>query len=332
MHCVIVGFGKKNMSTKRLFEYADPKAAPVETEVNNISPYLTDSPSTIVAKRTTPLQPIPDMRCGNKPTDGGNLLLTPSERQTLLAAEPEAGKFVRRYVGSEEFINGIERYCLWLDDISPQELRAMPLVKARVEAVREFRSASSAAPTRKAAATPTRFFYQSQPSKDYILIPEVSSERRDFVPIGWMPPDIITSNKNYIVAQPSMYLFGILQSTMHMAWMRQTAGRLESRYQYSGSMVYNTFPWPQQLTDAQRSAIETCAHGVLDARAAHPGATLTDLYDPDTMPPNLVAAHQALDRAVDAAYGKDGGSRAYAGDAERVAFLFRRYAQLTHVV
>src|SRR5680860_1469018 len=332
VHCVIIGFGRNEADHKRLFDYADVKGVPHEHQVSNISPYLTDGPDLIVAKRTKPLMPVPQMRCGNKPTDGGNLLLTPAERAELLAQEPEAATFVKRYVGSEEFINGIERYCLWLVDATPAQLHAMPLVKKRVEAVRRFREASSAAPTKRAASTPTRFFYQSQPDSDYILVPEVSSERRHYVPVGWMTKDIITSNKNYIIAQPHLFLFGVLQSAMHMAWMRLCAGRLKSDYQYSGTMVYNTFPWPQKLEDTHRDAIETAAQGVLGARTAHPGAILAQLYDPNTMPPNLSKAHARLDRAVDAAYVPDGGQKTFAGDAERIAFLFRRYAALTSLL
>lgn len=329
VHCVIIGFGHIDAACKWLFEYADVKGTPHERQVTSISPYLTEGPDLIFAKRTKPLQSVPIMRCGNKPTDGGHLLLTPVEREKLLTQEPHAADFVKRYIGAEEFINGVERYCLWLVDATPAQLHAIPLVRKRIEAVRRFREASSVAPTKRAASTPTRFFYESQPASDYILVPEVSSERRQYIPIGWMSKEVITSNKNYIIAEPNKFLFGVLQSIMHMAWMRQCARRLEGRYQYSGTMVYNTFPWPDKLVAKHRDAVEAAAQEVLDARETHPGATLAQLYDPNTMPLNLTKAHAKLDRVVDLAYVPDGGQKTYGGDAERIAFLFRRYAELT---
>jgi hypothetical protein len=207
----------------------------------------------------------------------------------------------------------------------------------RIEAVRSFREASTAAPTRAAALTPARFFFVAQPTTDYILIPEVSSERRRFVPVGWMQANIVSSNKNYLIAEPSHWIFGVLQSSMHMAWLSTVAGRLKSDFQYSASMVYNNFPLPESASEKVREAIEQAAKGVLDARAAFPSSTLADLYDPVTMPPVLVKAHQALDRAVDAAYvaaEKAAGRRApkLGSDAERVAFLFERYQQLTSLL
>ncbi|MGH8403725.1 MAG: type IIL restriction-modification enzyme MmeI, partial [Gammaproteobacteria bacterium] len=243
VHCVIIGFASWKSTQCALFEYTHPRGEAHMQIVTSISPYLTAGPEMVISKRQQPLNPqLPIMRCGNKPSDGGYLLLTPEERIELSRENPAAGKFIRRYVGSEEFINNIERYCLWLTDASPNELRAMPAVMRRVEAVRKFRAASSAEPTRKSAQTPTRFFFVSQPDQPYILIPEVSSERRPYIPIGLMPPDVITSNTNYITTSGDMYIYGILQSSMHMAWMRGVAGRLKSDYRYSGTMVYNTFP------------------------------------------------------------------------------------------
>jgi hypothetical protein len=341
VHCVIIGFGLSDSVVKRLFVYDDANGEAHEIPVNNISPYLAPGPDTIIIKRQTPLAYVPIMRCGNKPSDGGNLLLTDAERKELLAKEPASAPYIRRFIGSEEFINNISRWCLWLVDCNPKDLRAMPRVMERIERVREFRAASTAEPTRRAAETPAQFFFISQPKVDYILVPEVSSERRRYVPIGFMPPEVISSNKNYLIAEASLYLLGILQSEMHMTWMRQTAGRLESRYQYSGSMVYNTFPWPE-CGDAQHSKIESAAQAVLDARAQFMspapstssgradgrGSSLADLYNPLTMPPALVKAHQALDRAVDACYRK----AAFTSDAQRVEFLFERYQQLTSLL
>jgi hypothetical protein len=327
VHCVIIGFSLEDTAEKTLFEYENIKGEAHTVRAGNINPYLVDGPDVVVGKRQQPLANVPTMRCGNKPSDGGNLLLTDAERDALLREEPGAAPWIKRFVGSEEFINDISRWCLWLENIPPETLRKLPAVLARVEAVRAFRTASSAEPTRRAADTPMRFFYVSQPATEYILIPEVSSERRRYVPIGFMSPDVISSNKNYLIADPSLFLFGVLQSAMHIAWLGAVGGRLESRFQYSGTMVYNTFPWPTP-TDKQRTAIEAAAQGVLDARAAHPGASLADLYDPLTMPPDLVKAHQKLDVAVDAAYGY----KAAATDAARVAFLFGLYQQLTSLL
>jgi hypothetical protein len=208
----------------------------------------------------------------------------------------------------------------------------MPEAVKRIEAVRKFRLASKSAPTRKIAATPTRFHVDNMPGSNYLIVPEVSSERRMFIPIGFESAETLGSNLVKIVRNAGLLELGILSSTMHMAWVRYVCGRLEGRYRYSAQIVYNNFPWPQKLEDKHRGAIEVAAQGVLDARKAHPGATLAQLYDPNTMPPNLTKARAKLDRAVDAAYVPDGGHKTYAGDAERVAFLFRRYAELTSLV
>jgi hypothetical protein len=327
VHCVIIGFGLLDVPNKTIYEYESTKGEAHAVKAVNINPYLIDGPNLIIGKRQEPLANIPIIRCGNKPSDGGNLLLTETELEELIRDEPDAAPWIRRFVGSDEFINKISRWCLWLDSIPPEVLRKLPKVLDRVEAVRNFRAASSAEPTRRAANLPTRFFYISQPKTSYIAIPEVSSEHRQYVPIGYLPPDVIASNKIYLISEPSLLLLGLLQSAMHIAWLGTVGGRLESRYQYSGTMVYNTFPWPDH-SDKQKVAIEITAQAVLDARALHPNASLADLYDPLAMPANLLQAHQALDKAVDAAYGYKG----VATDAARVAFLFERYQQLTSLL
>ncbi len=327
VHVVIIGLAKHG-GPCRLFDYAQLSADPTEVQVPNISPYLVAGPNLVVEKRRVPLMPVPAMRYGNKPTDAGNFILSPEERAELISAEPSAERWIKPYVGAADFINGIERWCLWLVGISPAELRAMPKIVERVEAVRAFRAASTAAPTRQAASTPTEFFYRSQPDSSYVVVPEVSSERRRYIPMGFLSPDVICSNTNYLVPDGSLYTFGVLTSLMHMAWVNVVCGRLKSDYRYSGSIVYNNFPWPESPTDKQREAIEAAAQTVLDARAAFPDSTLADLYDPVAMPPALVKAHQALDRAVDAAYGR----RSFNTDADRVAFLFERYQQLTSLL
>jgi hypothetical protein len=229
----------------------------------------------------------------------------------------------------EEFINGISRWCLWLKDISPAELRTMPKVMQRVEAVKAMRLASTKAATVELASTPTLFGEIRQPnSPRYLAIPKVSSERRNFIPIGYLDASVVCGDKIFFVSDANLFTFGILNSTMHNAWMRYTCGRLKSDYSYSNTIVYNNYPWPDEPSDKQRAAIEAAAQAVLDARAQFPQSSLADLYDPLTMPPALVKAHQALDRAVDACYRK----AAFTSDAQRVEFLFELYQQLTSLL
>ena len=363
VHCVIIGFGLQEVDEKWLFDYDTPKSDPHAINANNINPYLVDGPDVVLQRLSKPICSVPALVYGSKPVDGGNLLLSQSEKDVLLSKEPSAELWIRPFMGSEELINGIPRYCLWLVDCPPDELRRMPHVLARVEAVKEMRLQSSKEPTRQAAATPTLFGELRQSSADYVAIPEVSSERRNYIPIGFFSRETVASNLLYVLPNATLYHFGILSSTMHNAWMRAVCGRLESRYRYSAGIVYNNFPWPEIPSPpaplpstgegcttnprpqageggAERRVrdIETAAQAVLDARARymHPspasgrgaggeGATLADLYDPLTMPPELVKAHQTLDRAVDAAYGKT----TFKTEAERVAFLFERYQQLT---
>lgn len=320
VHCVIIGFGLYETPHKTIFEYADIQGEPHAISAHNINPYLVDAPNAVLENRTNPICDVPEMLYGNKPVDGGNLLLSPQEKDELLSKEPQAEKWLRPLLGAEEFINGKIRWCLWLIGIAPDELRAMPEVIQRVEAVRIFRLKSTKAQTRQHAATATLFVENRQPENNYILVPRVSSERRLFVPIGFLDRHTISTDLNNMIPNATLYHFGILTSTMHNAWMRTVCGRLKSDYRYSVGIVYNNFPWPEP-TDAQRKAIESAAQAVLDARAQFPNSTLADLYDPLAMPPELVRAHQMLDRAVDAAYGK----KLFTSEAERVAFLFERY-------
>jgi hypothetical protein len=365
VHCVIIGFslppfqgkgrGGDGVQDKWLFDYDTPKSEPHAVKAGNINPYLVDGPDVVLQTRTKPICDVPEIGIGNKPIDGGNYLFTTEERDAFLIQEPVAGKWFRRWLGSDEFINGYERWCLWLGDCPPDELRRMPEAMKRIEAVRKVRLESKSAPTRKIAATPTRFHVENMPKSEYLVIPEVSSERRFYIPLGYMPAETLASNKLRIMSNATLFEFGVLQSLMHMAWMRAVTGRLKSDYQYSVNIVYNNFPWPEipsspplksgELKPEQKSppsikgdlggfaAIETAAQAVLDARATFPTATLADLYDPLTMPPELVKAHQALDRAVDEAYtctepGRS-GKTAFKTETERVAFLFERYQQLT---
>lgn len=325
VHCVIIGFGLQETTNKVIYEYENIQGEPHATPAKNINFYLVDAANAVLENRTNPICDVPKMINGSKPADGGNLLLSNEEKHKLLEIEPQAEKFIRPFLGADEFINNIPRWCLWLVEVSPNELRAMPHVMQRVEAVRSMRSASKDAQTKKDAATPTLFQKIRQPVEPYLLVPSVSSENRLYIPIGYLQPEIIVSNLVYSIPNATLYHFGILTSTMHNAWMRTVCGRLESRYRYSVGIVYNNFPWPEPA-DKQQKTIETAAQGILDARAKFPDSTLADLYHPVTMPPELVAAHRKLDKAVDTAYGK----KSFVSEAERVAFLFERYQQLVN--
>jgi hypothetical protein len=328
VHCVIVGFGLQDVVEKTIFEYEDIKGEAHAVKAANINPYLVDAADVLADGRMSPLCNVPVIANGSIPADGGHLILEAAERDLLLAAEPQAAAWIRPYLGADGFINDHMRYCLWLVDCPPQTLRGMPAVLARVEGVRRMREGSAKAATREKASIPTRFTENRQPlSGRYLALPRTSSENRVYIPIGFLDYLVVAANDLQFVPEATRYHFGVIGSAMHMAWMRITSGRLESRYRYSVKYTYNTFPWPEP-TDKQRAAIEAAAQGVLDARAAHPGASLADLYDPLSMPPDLVKAHHALDKAVDAAYGY----KAAATDAARVAFLFVRYQQLTSLL
>lgn len=323
VHVVIIGFANFDTPKKQVYEYefGDGTVAPAR----NISPYLIDGIDRAITKRSHPISAVPEIVFGSMPNDGGHLLLTGEEKSALVRQEPSAGQFVRRFLGSEEFIHGIERWCLWLTEASPQQIRRMPEVMKRVEAVKDQRLQSTRETTRELSKVPTLFGEIRQPSKRYLAIPEVSSERRNYIPIGFLEPDIIASNKIYTISEADNFTFGILSSAMHMAWMRQVSGRLESRYQYSGKVVYNNFPWPESPTPKQRAAVEAAAQAVLDTRKKFPDSTLADLYDPLAMPPMLVKAHADLDRAVDLCYRP----QPFDNDRQRVEHLFALYEKLT---
>ena len=328
VHCVIIGFGAFDVEKKTIYEYEDIRGEPHAVTVRNINPYLVEAADVLLENRTNAISRAPNMIYGSKPADGGNLLLSEEEKFELIDAEPQAATWIRRFVGADEFLNNTLRYCLWLIDCPPNLLRQMPKVMARIEAVREMRSSSTKAPTRELANTPTLFAEIRQTGEPYILVPAHSSENRAYIPIGYMSADVICGNANFLIPNASLYHFSILTSAMHNAWMRYTCGRIKSDYRYSAGIVYNNYPWPDEPTDKQRAAVEAAAQAVLDARAQFPQSSLADLYDPLTMPPALVKAHQALDRAVDACYRK----AAFTSDAQRVEFLFERYQQLTSLL
>jgi hypothetical protein len=293
VHCVIVGFsGVRNSAAKAIYDSDGTKIA-----AQNVNSYLVDAPNIFIESRNKPLCDVPEIGIGNKPIDGGNYLFSEEEKAEFLRKEPQAEKWFRRWVGSDEFINGYWRYCLWLGDCSPAELRQMPEAAKRVEAVRRFRLASKSAPTRKLSETPRRFHVENMPDSTFIVIPEVSSERRRYIPIGFMMPDILASNLVKVVPNATLYHFGILTSNVHMAWVRAVCGRLKSDYRYSKDIVYNNFPWPD-ATDEQKAAIEKLAQDILDARALFKDSSLADLYDQTATPPELLKTHKTLDKAV----------------------------------
>jgi len=327
---------KLDAERKRLFQYADVQGAPHEVRAVNINPYLVDAPDVVLESRREPICKVPPIVFGSMPNDGGHLLLSDDERNGLIRAESAARTWIRPFVGADEFLSNIPRWCLWLKDCPPGQLKSMPEVMKHVEGVRKHRAESKRATTQELAKTPALFGEDRQPTTSYLLIPSVSSERRPFIPVGFMPAETVASNLVLVVPGASMYHLGIISSTMHNAWMRYVAGRLESRYRYSNQIVYNNYPWPVNLSREAIDAVSKAAQGVLDARESEfkrdPAVTLATLYDPDYMPPALLKAHQALDRTVDAAYVPDGGKRKWESDAERVAFLFRRYRELTSIL
>lgn len=321
VHCVIVGFSTAPNDKPKIIYSSDRP-----TIVQNINGYLIDGENIFIENRSDPIQDfVPPARSGNKPIDNGNNLFKKEEMIAFTKIEPSASKYFKRWYGAEEFINKKERYCLWLRDCPPNELRKMPECMKRVEAVRQFRLASKSAGTVKLADKPTRFHVETMPSENYLILPLTSSERRKYVPIGFMSPDSLASNLVTVVTNATLYHFGILTSNVFMAWMRAVCGRLKSDYRITKDNVYNNFPWPTP-TDAQKAKIEQTAQAILDARVLYPDASLADLYDETTMPPELRKAHQQNDKAVMQAYGfsvKD------MTESKCVAELMKMYQKLT---
>ena len=334
VHVVIIGLAPRGSepAEKRLFSYDHVNAEPLESRHGALSPYLFDAggladPHTVVSESSTSLSGMPKVIIGSKPIDGGHYIFDEAGRDMFLRSEPGAARFMRPFVGAEEFINGRKRWILSLHTASPSELKAMPQVMERIALVRETRLASKSVPTQKLADTPTLYHVNVIPDRPFLVLPEVSSERREYAPIGWLEPPVIPSNLVRVIADATLAHFAVLTSAMHMAWLREVGGRLESRYRYSIGIVYNTFPWPD-LSDKARAQLEASGQAILDARAAFPGETLADLYDPDTMPPALRKAHRDNDRAVDRLYRRE----AFGSDRERVEHLFMLYERLKNPV
>ena len=329
VHVVIIGFdGLKTVRVdKRLFSYPDIKGEPEETLHAALSPYLFDAggladPHLTVREESRPINGMGKLIIGSKPIDGGHYIFTAKERTAFLDMEPAAESFLRPYIGAREYLQGGARWILALHNAEPNALKRLPRVRERVAAVRRYREASKSKPTQKLAETPTLYHVNVLPTAPFLVIPEVSSERREYVPIGWLEPPVIPSSLVRVLENATLADFALLTSAMHMAWLRHVGGRLKSDYRYSIGLVYNTFPTPP--ADANLSKLEPLAQAVLDARAAHPDATLADLYDPDLMPPNLRRAHQAIDRTMDRLYRRTG----FASERERVEHLFMLYEKM----
>lgn len=299
VHCVIIGFSRAPNSKDKVLYSSDRAQA-----VQNINGYLLDADNVFVESRNTPICDVPEIGIGNKPIDGGNYLFAKEEMEQFIKVEPQSQQYFKPWYGAQEFINRCPRYCLWLGDCSPNELRRMPECMKRVEAVRNMRLSSKSAGTVKLADKPTRFHVENMPKGTYIVIPEVSSEKRKYIPMDYMNDTVLCSNKVRIMPDATLYHFGILESNVHMAWMRVVCGRLKSDYDYSIKIVYNNFPWPTP-PEEQKAKIAQTAQAILDARALYPDCSLADLYDEVTMPPELRKAHQANDKAVMQAYGFD---------------------------
>ena len=318
VHCVIVGFSFVKSNRNIIFDNGSIQ------EAKNISPYLIDADNIFINSTNKPLCEVPEIRKGNQPTDGGNLIIEANDYDDFIKNEPLAINFIKKLVGAREFINNKPRYCLWLKDATPSQLRMMPLVLERISKVKEMRLASGDKGTQRLAETPHLFRETNNP-ETFIIVPSVSSERRYYVPMGFLTNETIPTNLVLIIPNASLYHFGVLESNVHMAWMRVVCGRLESRYRYSKDIVYNNFPWPE-VSEEQREQIGATAQAILDARALYPDSSLADLYDELTMPPELRKAHQQNDRAVMAAYGFPHTM----SESEIVARLFALYEALTH--
>lgn len=322
VHCVIVGFSSKHTpTTKQMLIYERGRKTPAI----HINPYLMDAPIVFIESRKKPLCQVPEITKGSIPVDDGSLIIESEEYLEFIKREPEAKKYIRPYVGAREFIHNLSRYCLWLEGVSPKELNQMSLVRERVAKVRSFRLASNKAATRRYANMPTRFMEIRQPDSNYILVPSHSSENRRYIPMGFISPEVICSNANLMIPHATLYHFGVLESNVHMSWMRVVCGRIKSDYRYSNDIVYNNFPWPTP-TDEQKAKIEKTAQAILDARALYPDSSLADLYDELTMPVELRKAHQENDRAVMQAYGFPIKTMT---ESQCVAELFKMYQELT---
>lgn len=321
VYCVIVGFANFDTDNKTIFEYEDITGEPHALRAKNINPYLVDSNNILLNKRSAPICDAPKINYGSFALDDGNYTLSEADRDDIISECQNSDRLIKPFIGGKELLHSVKRYCLWLIDASPKEIKENPKILERVEAVRKWRSNSSRENTNKLADTPTMFAEIRQPNTNYLAIPTTSSENRKYIPIAFLSPNVIASNQLYIVPDTTLYHFGVLTSAMHMAWTKCVCGRLKSDFRYSAGIVYNNFPWAENPSPKQVERIEQCAEAVLEARKMFPDASLADLYDPLAMPPALMKAHQALDKAVDAAYR----TAPFTSDSQRMEFLFDLY-------
>jgi hypothetical protein len=325
VHCVIIGFANFDTNNKTIFAYDDTRGEAHEIKVKNINPYLVDGKDNFIVKRRKPICNVPEISFGSMPNDGGNFLLTDEERKKVIEQEPKIEKFIRPLLSAHEFLNGKKRWCLWLKDANPTELIEIKEVTRRVKNIKKLRAESKRITTKKLALFPTMFGEDRQPENDYILIPRVSSENRTIIPMGLFSSDYIVSDSCLSIQNANLFHFGMLQSQMHMVWVNYVGGRLKSDYRYSNEIVYNNFPWPANPTEKQINTIEENAQIVLEIRDNFPASSLADLYNPLTMPPALMKAHQKLDKAVDLAYRM----QPFTSEANRMEFLFELYENYT---
>ncbi len=323
VHVVIIGFGAFDTRGKKIYDYETENVT--VAPANNISPYLVEGRDAALDNRENPICNVPEMQFGNMPNDDGHFLLTGEEKRTWVKREPSLETFLRPLLSAREYLHGEQRWCLWLRNASPEQIRASKEILRRVEAVQRYRAASKREATRRLADSPTLFGEIRQPETKFVLVPRHSSENRRYIPLSYFSPDYIVSDSCLFVADATPFHFGVLSSAMHMAWVQQVCGRLESRYRYSNKLVYSNFPWPERPTAKQREAVREKAQAVLDARKQFPAATLADLYDPLAMPPALVKAHAGLDRAVDLCYRRE----PFETEHQRVEYLFALYEKLT---
>lgn len=325
VHVVIIGFANFDTNNKSIFEYENIKGEAHEMKVKNINPFLVEGKDITVEHRKSPISKVPEMNYGSMPIDEGNLILTDEEKEEAVKNEPNVIFAIRQYTGGDEFINNKKRWCLWLQNIEPTILKNSKFIRERIEKTQKFRLSSNRDTTKKLAEIPMLFGEIRQPNSKYIIIPKVSSENRKYIPIGILEPTTIASGSALIIPNANLFVFGIMTSIMHMTWMKSTCGRMKSDFQYSASIVYNNYPFPQNPTGKQIKTIEDKAQAVLDARANFPNSSLADLYDPLTMPSALIKAHNELDKAVDLAYR----SHPFTSEANRMEFLFDLYEKYT---
>ena len=325
VHVVIIGFANFNNTDKYIFEYENINSEPHARKTKNINPYLIEGSDLTIASRKSPICSVPKIVFGNMPNDGGHLLLTPEEKNIIIVTEPEADTFIKPFLGAREFLNGINKYCLWLTNIQPFELKKLTEIFKRVQLVKEHRDKSDRKNTKLLASYPTLFGEIRQPETDFILIPRVSSENRKYIPMGFFDKNNIVGDTCLCVPNGNLYNFGVLMSVMHVTWTKHVCGRMKSDFRYSNDMVYNNYPWPENATRVQEISIEKAAQKVLDTRALFTNNSLAELYDPLSMPPALVKAHNELDRAVDLTYR----SQPFVSEANRMEFLFELYEKYT---